>query len=215
MTINIWHMILWLLCINQLCAENYGRDEVQRWKMMRRPIIRKQTYNTSVSAFYRLLFGRQWKISNRWKPPYGMDQDILKEKKLLRRHTPNLHMPLAIYFWYSPKNLKEKAGKHLVQLIAGIIDYLPSSGIYGESDKLYLHYLHRPFLISVSGVFCWNKEYPSWGFSNQERELQLFGNAGTSYTPEKGLMGNMKRWNELVQPFTLLGPVLNILFWPI
>ena len=143
------------------------------------------TYSTSVSAFidYYLDDNGKFHIN---ETAYGDGSGYFEGEKGFTGHTQSAYAT-AIYFDILPKNLKEMAGKHLVQLIEEN-DYLPSSGILGIRQLL-------PALSSIDRSdlayrILLNKEYPSWGFQIKNGATTIW-ERWNSYTPEMGFNGKM------------------------
>ncbi|MGB6151545.1 MAG: family 78 glycoside hydrolase catalytic domain [Pricia sp.] len=117
---------------------------------------------------------------------YGDGEGYFEGEKGFTGHTQSAYAT-AIYFDLLPADLKEMAGKHLVQLIKEN-DYLPSSGILGIRQVL-------PALASIDRSdlayrILLNKEYPSWGFQIEYGATTIW-ERWNSYTPKDGFNGEM------------------------
>lgn len=152
----------------------------------------KSTYQASVSAFINHYMDENGKF-NIDETIYGDGKGYFEGEKGFTGHTQSAYAT-AIYFDILPEDLKQKAGKHLVQLLKDN-NNLPSSGIVGIRQLL-------PALSAIGrGDLAYQillkKDYPSWGFQIKHGATTIW-ERWNSYTPEKGFNGNM---NEEMNSF--------------
>ncbi|SOE23194.1 alpha-L-rhamnosidase [Spirosomataceae bacterium TFI 002] len=143
------------------------------------------TYKTSVAAFIEHYIDESGKFKID-ETIYGDGKGYFEGEKGFTGHTQSAYAT-AIYFDILPAELKEKAGKHLVNLLAEN-NNLPSSGILGIRQLL-------PALSSIGRSdlayeILLKKDYPSWGFQIKNGATTIW-ERWNSYTPEKGYNGEM------------------------
>ncbi|XCF06353.1 family 78 glycoside hydrolase catalytic domain [Tamlana crocina] len=145
----------------------------------------KVLYNESVTAFIKHYIDEDGKFQID-EAVYGDGKGYFEGEKGFTGHTQSAYAT-AIYFDLLPPNLKEKAGKHLVDLLAKN-NNLPSSGILGIRQLL-------PALSSIGRSdlayeILLKKDYPSWGFQIKNGATTIW-ERWNSYTPENGFNGEM------------------------
>ncbi|WP_422083596.1 family 78 glycoside hydrolase catalytic domain [Ulvibacterium sp.] len=145
----------------------------------------RSTYETSVSAFidHYLDGNGKFRID---ETAYGDGAGYFEGEKGFTGHTQSAYAT-AIYFDILPKDLKEKAGGHLIKLLEEN-DNLPSSGILGIRQLL-------PALSAIGRSdlayqIVLKKDYPSWGFQVKHGATTIW-ERWNSYTPENGFNGEM------------------------
>ncbi|MBC3757281.1 family 78 glycoside hydrolase catalytic domain [Hyunsoonleella sp. SJ7] len=145
----------------------------------------KALYNESVSAFIKHYIDEDGKFQID-EAVYGEAKGYFEGERGFTGHTQSAYAT-AIYFDLLPPELKEKAGKHLVDLLAEN-NNLPSSGILGIRQLL-------PALSSIGRSdlayeILLKKDYPSWGFQVKNGATTIW-ERWNSYTPEDGFNGEM------------------------
>lgn len=145
----------------------------------------KEVYDKSVSAFINHYMDEDGKFVIS-EDAYGDGKGYFEGEKGFTGHTQSAYAT-AIYFDILPDTLKEKAEKHLEDLLEEN-DNLPSSGILGIRQLLpALSYVGRG---DLAYQILLKKDYPSWGFQVKNGATTIW-ERWNSYTPEAGFNGEM------------------------